>query len=54
MSVTNIDYLWFKFINNKVLQYQLIDHIMILFAEYVQYAFVLLIFIFWLLRAISA
>ncbi|MED3996339.1 undecaprenyl-diphosphatase [Peribacillus frigoritolerans] len=50
MSFIETDYEWFKFINSKVQQYPLIDNIMIFFAEYVQYAFVLLILLLWLLN----
>lgn len=50
MSFTEVDYEWFRYINSKVLQYPLLDNIMILFAEYVQYAFVLLILMLWLVN----
>ncbi|WP_410982109.1 undecaprenyl-diphosphatase [Bacillus cereus] len=48
MNLKELDYEWFNFINNKVQEYPLIDHVMILFAEYVQYAFVLLIVLLWI------
>ncbi|WP_459501345.1 undecaprenyl-diphosphatase [Bacillus sp. C1] len=48
MSVKDLDYEWFSFINDKVQQYPLIDHVMIVFAEYVQYAFVLLLILLWI------
>lgn len=50
MSFTEIDYKWFNVINSHVLQSSLLDNIMILFAEYVQYVFVSLILILWLLN----
>ncbi|UNJ81272.1 phosphatase PAP2 family protein [Metabacillus dongyingensis] len=50
MSFIEADYEWFKLINSKVQQYPLLDNIMIFFAEYVQYAFVLLILMLWLLN----
>jgi undecaprenyl-diphosphatase len=50
MSFIDVDYRWFKFINSKVHQYPLLDNIMILLAEYIQYAFVLLILMLWLLN----
>lgn len=50
MGFTDLDYKWFQFINHKVQQFQLIDNIMILFAEYVQYAFVFLILMLWILN----
>ncbi|MBS4192789.1 undecaprenyl-diphosphatase [Bacillus sp. FJAT-49705] len=50
MSITEVDYEWFTFINNIVQQSPLLDNIMILFAEYVQYAFALLIVMLWLLN----
>ncbi|MED0987763.1 undecaprenyl-diphosphatase [Bacillus paramycoides] len=48
MSFKELDYKCFNFINNKVQQYPLIDHIMIVLAEYVQYAFGLLIILLWI------
>jgi undecaprenyl-diphosphatase len=50
MSFTEVDYKWFNVINSQVLQSALLDNIMILFAEYVQYVFVFLILILWLLN----
>lgn len=50
MSVIDVDYEWFKFINVQALHYPLLDNIMIFFAEYVQYTFVLLILVLWLLN----
>lgn len=50
MNFTDVDYEWFEFINNKVQHYQLLDNTMIFFAEYVQYAFGLLILMLWLLN----
>lgn len=50
MDFIDVDYEWFKFINSQVQQYPLLDNIMILFADYVQYAFVLLILMLWLLN----
>ncbi|RJS59019.1 undecaprenyl-diphosphatase [Bacillus sp. PK3_68] len=50
MNFTDADYEWFKFINDQVQRYQLLDNIMIFFAEYVQYAFGLLIIMLWLLN----
>ncbi|PFZ34339.1 undecaprenyl-diphosphatase [Bacillus wiedmannii] len=48
MNLKDLDYEWFNFINNKVQQYPSIDNVMIIFAEYVQYAFVLLIILLWI------
>nr|WP_088327671.1 phosphatase PAP2 family protein [Bacillus cereus] len=48
MNFEYLDYKWFKFINNKVQQYPVIDNVMIIFAEYVQYAFGLLIILLWI------
>ncbi|MEA1010482.1 undecaprenyl-diphosphatase, partial [Bacillus cereus] len=48
MNIKDLDYEWFNFINNRVQQYPLIDNVMILFAEYVQYAFVLLLILLWI------
>ncbi|MBY0595268.1 undecaprenyl-diphosphatase [Bacillus bingmayongensis] len=48
MNFKDLDYEWFNFINNKVQQYPLIDNVMILFAEYVQYAFILLLVLLWI------
>lgn len=50
MYFIEIDNQWFNLINSKVQHYPLLDTIMILFAEYVQYAFVLLIILLWLLN----
>nr|WP_263326940.1 undecaprenyl-diphosphatase [Neobacillus sp. Marseille-Q6967] len=50
MNFIDIDYEWFNLINSKVQHYPLLDTIMILFAEYVQYAFILLILMLWLLN----
>jgi undecaprenyl-diphosphatase len=44
------DYDWFMSINKQVQQVPWIDHLMIVFAEYVQYAFVLLIILLWMLN----
>ncbi|QIW21074.1 undecaprenyl-diphosphatase [Bacillus thuringiensis] len=48
MNFKELDYKCFNFINNKVQQYPLIDNVMIIFAEYVQYAFALLIILLWI------
>lgn len=40
-------YEWFMSINSKVTLYPLMDYSMIFFAEYVQYAFVLLMLVLW-------
>lgn len=48
MNFKDLDYEWFNFINSKVQQYPLIDDVMIIFAEYVQYAFVLLLILLWI------
>ncbi|WP_439876866.1 undecaprenyl-diphosphatase (plasmid) [Bacillus mycoides] len=48
MNIKDLDYEWFNFINNRVQQYPLIDNVMILFVEYVQYAFVLLLILLWI------
>ncbi|MET3728100.1 hypothetical protein ABID52_001681 [Fictibacillus halophilus] len=45
--ILETDYKWFMFINEIVSSYPLIDVLMIFFAEYVQYAFVLLLFMLW-------
>ncbi|WP_137789119.1 undecaprenyl-diphosphatase [Bacillus sp. E(2018)] len=45
--ILDTDYKWFKFINERVSTYPLMDHLMIFFAEYVQYAFVLLLIMLW-------
>jgi undecaprenyl-diphosphatase len=50
MNFIGIDYEWFNLINSKVQHYPLLDTIMILFAEYVQYAFILLILMLWRLN----
>ncbi|MCM3393114.1 undecaprenyl-diphosphatase [Cytobacillus oceanisediminis] len=50
MCFPDIDYEWFSFINSKVHNYPFFDMIMILFAEYVQYAFVILILMLWLVN----
>jgi undecaprenyl-diphosphatase len=41
------DYEWFMSINSKVSLYPPMDYSMIFFAEYVQYAFVLLMLVLW-------
>ncbi|MFC0189504.1 phosphatase PAP2 family protein [Fictibacillus aquaticus] len=46
----DLDNKWLLFINKQVQQYPWIDQLMIFFAEYVQYAFVLLILFLWLLN----
>ncbi|MGE7940061.1 undecaprenyl-diphosphatase [Bacillus paramycoides] len=48
MNFKELDYKCFNFINNKIQQYPLIDNVMIIFAEYVQYAFALLIILLWI------
>lgn len=48
MDFKELDYKCFNFINNKVQQYPLIDNVMIIFAEYVQYAFGILIILLWI------
>lgn len=48
MDFKELDYKCFNFINNKVQQYPLIDNVMIILAEYVQYAFGLLIILLWI------
>ncbi|MBN3555833.1 undecaprenyl-diphosphatase [Fictibacillus nanhaiensis] len=45
--ILDTDVKWFMFINERVSTYPLIDHLMIFFAEYVQYAFVLLLIMLW-------
>ncbi len=45
--ILETDYKWFMFINEIVSSYPLIDVLMIFFAEYLQYAFVLLLFMLW-------
>jgi undecaprenyl-diphosphatase len=45
--VLETDYKWFMFINNKVSHFPILDYSMVLFAEYVQYAFVLLMIMLW-------
>lgn len=45
--ILDTDYKWFMFINERVSIYPLIDNVMIFFAEYVQYAFVLLLIMLW-------
>ncbi|MQR94317.1 phosphatase PAP2 family protein [Fictibacillus phosphorivorans] len=45
--ILEADYNWFMFINEIVTRYPFIDDFMIVFAEYVQYAFVLLIIMLW-------
>jgi len=50
MDFLEADYNWFMLINSKVSQLPILDHTMIFFAEYVQYAFVLLMIILWWLN----
>ncbi|MED1863741.1 undecaprenyl-diphosphatase [Fictibacillus nanhaiensis] len=45
--ILETDYKWFMLINKIVSSYPLIDNFMIFFAEYVQYAFVLLLIMLW-------
>jgi undecaprenyl-diphosphatase len=45
--ILETDYKWFMFINKIVSSYPLIDNFMIFFAEYVQYAFVILLIMLW-------
>ncbi|MGM0806112.1 MAG: undecaprenyl-diphosphatase [Bacillota bacterium] len=45
--ILDTDFKWFMFINERVSTYPLIDNLMIFFAEYVQYAFVLLLIMLW-------
>ncbi|MGH0596305.1 undecaprenyl-diphosphatase [Bacillus mycoides] len=48
--ISTLDYKVFQYINEHVKQNIFLDYIMIFFAEYAQYAFILLFIIFWFIK----
>jgi undecaprenyl-diphosphatase len=50
MNIGNLDYSWFEWINSKADHNAFLDHIMIFFADYLQYAFALLLVVLFLIN----